>query len=890
MWSLQLTLLMVAPARAATWTVSASGGAHYTSIQAALDGASSGDRIEVAPGTYAEALDFEGLEVEVVATGAASETVIDASAVGAFAVSFQTGEGTGTVLEGFTLRNSGGVGLRIVSASPTLKELVLEGLGGVGDLGGGAYVEGGSPTFEDCTFYDNAGALGGHLYVTGYASVTLDGGAMEAGRSGQDGGAIYLSPLSELYADGVVITGNEAAGDGGGIYAGQQAALELVGVELSGNTAAAGGGGLYAEQGAEVSARTGRWRENTAGGDGGALLADEAVTLDFETERFEGNVAGGAGGALALAGEGSSLRLFNTILEANQAADGGAVSAGSYDRVLLEYCELTGNQADGDGGGLWLDSSLGDGTLEATSVLFADNLAERGAGISLQDRGRGVDATLSDCEFTGNQATGDGGGLAASDFSDLRIAGGAFAANESGGCGAGAWLSDAEVTFSAVGFSQNLSSGDGGGLCAEDDAEITLDASRFEGNSAAGDGGGAALSGTLLEVTDGLFSGNDSGGAGGGLHLSRVSAATLSETRLVDNVAGTEGGGLYAYAVTYLDGAHLEVCTNEAADGGGVYLRESGSGSRLANTVLLGNAAERYGGGLAAVSSSALEITNAAFAGNEAAVSGAAVFANSVALDFVNNAVVYHTGSEALSGNSETLESSSFAYSDWYNNVVGSLGGALVALDLEGDGNFSEPPGFRDYTAGDCDSDLRLDALSDLRDAGDPALLDPDGSRSDVGAYGGPGAEVEDSDGDGWAAGEDCDDSDPDINPGAEEVWYDGVDQDCDGADDYDADGDGHVAEEYGGADCDDTDGGVYPGAYDPQDDGVDSDCDGWDGEPPLADDTADTGDPPAVDTDTPPSEVGSGKRCSTSPAGAAGLWLLALALARRAGTRRWRA
>ena len=57
--------------------------------------------------------------------------------------------------------------------------------------------------------------------------------------------------------------------------------------------------------------------------------------------------------------------------------------------------------------------------------------------------------------------------------------------------------------------------------------------------------------------------------------------------------------------------------------------------------------------------------------------------------------------------------------------------------------------------------------------------------------------------------GDDCDDSDPDVNPGATETWYDGVDSDCDGASDYDADGDGHDADDHDGDDCDDTDAKV---------------------------------------------------------------------------------
>ena len=101
----------------------------------------------------------------------------------------------------------------------------------------------------------------------------------------------------------------------------------------------------------------------------------------------------------------------------------------------------------------------------------------------------------------------------------------------------------------------------------------------------------------------------------------------------------------------------------------------------------------------------------------------------------------------------------------------------------------------------DCDGEIDVDAT-------DEQIWYADG---DGDGYGGTAPVTECDAPEGYlGTSTDCDDADGSVHPDAAEVWYDGVDQACEGGSDYDGDGDGDDSDLYGGGDCDDADPDRY--------------------------------------------------------------------------------
>ena len=144
-----------------------------------------------------------------------------------------------------------------------------------------------------------------------------------------------------------------------------------------------------------------------------------------------------------------------------------------------------------------------------------------------------------------------------------------------------------------------------------------------------------------------------------------------------------------------------------------------------------------------------------------------------------------------------------------------SLAAGLVSLGLLGG-----PPGCTEELTG-TDSSTSGTTETGSRDSGDTAPTDSDTDTAPTGPV--------DADGDGYDNRYDCDDTDPEVHPNADDRTQDGVDQDCDGLDGDDRDLDGYKTELVGGPDCDDEDPAVNPAAEDVPWDDFDQDCSGSD-------------------------------------------------------------
>ena len=263
----------------------------------------------------------------------------------------------------------------------------------------------------------------------------------------------------------------------------------------------------------------------------------------------------------------------------------------------------------------------------------------------------------------------------------------------------------------------------------------------------------------------------------GGVHLHAGSSVVLSDVVIARNVArGGQAGGMLVSNAS-VTARNVVVTANAAArtvpaGGGGIFVASGGPGERsslsLDGVIVAGNT-----GGLVVGENTILAARNSVVTGNL----GSGLFVNGGVADLVNVGFTFNDGTGLHIERGTATARGCNAFGNGSTDVAGFDG------SWEAGGNLSVDPLYLDVSDDrPLQWDLHLSTASPLIDAGDPAILDPDGSRSDIGAWAGPAALDWDLDGDGYPSwwqpgpydgasypslGLDCNDSDRALYPGA---------------------------------------------------------------------------------------------------------------------------
>lgn len=325
---LACSLLLCLPLGAAVIHVPAD----QPTIQAGVDAAGSSDTVLVADGTWSgpgnREIDFGGKAVTVASANGPANCIVDCGGDDYWGFILDHGEGSGSVIRGFTIRN-GYRGVYCFDASPVITGNVITGCEYAVDF------HQDSPLITGNTITGNRSGIAGHyFYTTGPSRhPVITGNTI----TGNEGNGVWVS--SEYGSGLPEITANLIEGNGGsGISAYGHISLTVTGNTITGN----GGGGVCFQ-----------------GGEATGTVADNVITGN--TAEFGGGVYLFAGGVLS-----------NNLILDNHAADAGGGIYAMFFRPSVTNCTVAGNSAGTRGGGL---AFAGGFELFVASCIFRDNRA-----------------------------------------------------------------------------------------------------------------------------------------------------------------------------------------------------------------------------------------------------------------------------------------------------------------------------------------------------------------------------------------------------------------------------------------------------------------------------------------------------------------------------------
>jgi outer membrane protein assembly factor BamB len=315
------------------------GPAEFGTIQAAVDQTGDGDTIEIKPGVYTGAGNWD-IEVRDKLITIRSVDPNDPQVVDA------------TVINCNDPNGAGHQGFRLVGLGP---EVTLAGLtitGGRGGFSGGGIKCLGFVTVSRCHILNCWASRGGGIFCSGL----WEDESLDCPPNGDGATVRILDCRIE----------RNAAGMGGGVYASSDGVLV---------------------RGCEI-------QENRADSNGGGIAGDFTVA-DLENNVILGNRAGGEGGGIWL--HETAATVADCWLAGNWAARyGGAlcvrnISYLGVPKIIVRGSTLVGNETDGEAGGLFLQELDSDDSpsvygLVSSSIIW-QNKDRTGSGLAVQVRG-----------------------------------------------------------------------------------------------------------------------------------------------------------------------------------------------------------------------------------------------------------------------------------------------------------------------------------------------------------------------------------------------------------------------------------------------------------------------------------------------------------------------